>query len=139
MAQTTIIPTYLFCNRQLYQLILDNRNFVVPAYSCGLVGTQWGKIVFEGAFLFSCQFFYLVMKKVYLNLTLYVTFIYRCMRIKIMFQRVSLLTPEDIWFRCDLYLRFIPPINLWKICIDLRPFSKYLQLEAIEVAEVKQP
>ena len=124
MAQTTIIPTYLFCNRQLYQLILDNRNFVVPAYSCGLVGTQWGKIVFEGAFLFSCQFFYLVMKKVYLNLTLYVTFIYRCMRIKIMFQRVSLLTPEDIWFRCDLYLRFIPPINLWKICIDLRPFSK---------------
>ena len=27
--------------------------------------------------------------------------------------------------KCDLYLRFIPPINLWKICIDLRPFSKY--------------
>ena len=36
----------------------------------------------------------------------------------------TLLTPEDIWFKCDLYLRFIPPINLWKICIDLRPFSK---------------
>ena len=35
-----------------------------------------------------------------------------------------LLTAEDIWFKCDLYLRFIPPITLWKICIDLRPFSK---------------
>ena len=38
---------------------------------------------------------------------------------------ISLLTAEDIWFKCDLYLRFIPSINLWKICIDLRPFSKY--------------
>ena len=37
----------------------------------------------------------------------------------------SLLTAERIWFKCDLYLRFIPPINLWKVCIDLRPFSKY--------------
>ena len=37
----------------------------------------------------------------------------------------ALLTAERIWFKCDLYLRFIPPINLWKICIDLRPFSKY--------------
>ena len=37
----------------------------------------------------------------------------------------TLLTAERIWFKCDLYLRFIPPINLWKICIDLRPFSKY--------------
>ena len=36
----------------------------------------------------------------------------------------SLLTAEDIWFKCDLYLQFIPPITLWKICIDLRPFSK---------------
>ena len=36
----------------------------------------------------------------------------------------TLLTAEDIWFNCDLSLRFIPPINLWKICIDLRPFSK---------------
>ena len=36
----------------------------------------------------------------------------------------SLLTAEDIWFKCDLSLPFIPPINLWKICIDLRPFSK---------------
>ena len=36
-----------------------------------------------------------------------------------------LLTAEDIWFKCDLYLRYIPSINLWKICIDLRPFSKY--------------
>ena len=35
-----------------------------------------------------------------------------------------LLTPEDIWFKCDLYLQFIPPINLWKICSDFRPFSK---------------
>ena len=38
---------------------------------------------------------------------------------------LSLLTAERIWFKCDLYLRFIPPINLWKVCIDLRPFSKY--------------
>ena len=37
----------------------------------------------------------------------------------------TLLTAERIWFKCDLYLRFIPPINLWKVCIDLRPFSKY--------------
>ena len=36
----------------------------------------------------------------------------------------ALLTAEDIWFKCGLYLRFIPPINLWKIWIDLRPFSK---------------
>ena len=37
----------------------------------------------------------------------------------------SLLTAEDIWFKCNLPPWFIPPINLWKICIDLRPFSKY--------------
>ena len=37
----------------------------------------------------------------------------------------SLLTAERIWFKCDLPQRFIPPINLCKICIDLRPFSKY--------------
>ena len=37
----------------------------------------------------------------------------------------TLLTAERIWFRCDLYLRFITPMNIWKICIDLRPFSKY--------------
>ena len=36
----------------------------------------------------------------------------------------SLLTAEDIWFKYDLYLRFIPPINIWNICIDLRPFLK---------------
>ena len=36
----------------------------------------------------------------------------------------ALLTAEDIWFKCDLYLQFIPPITLWKICIDLRTFSK---------------
>ena len=36
----------------------------------------------------------------------------------------TLLTGECIWFKCGLYLRFIAPNNLWKICIDLRPFSK---------------
>ena len=36
----------------------------------------------------------------------------------------SLLTAECIWFKCDLYLRFIPPINIWNIWIDLRPFLK---------------
>ena len=36
----------------------------------------------------------------------------------------SLLTAECIWFKCGLYLRFIPPINLWKIWIDFRSFSK---------------
>ena len=39
-----------------------------------------------------------------------------------------LLTAEDIWFKCDLYLQFVPPITLWKICIDLRPFSKCFRL-----------
>ena len=39
-------------------------------------------------------------------------------------QRLSLLTAEDIWFKYDLYLQFIPPINIWNICIDLRPFLK---------------
>ena len=38
--------------------------------------------------------------------------------------RLTRLTAEDIWFKYGLSLRFIPPINLWKICIDLRPFSK---------------
>ena len=38
---------------------------------------------------------------------------------------ISLLTAERIWFKCDLPQKFIPPINLWKVCIDLRPFSKY--------------
>ena len=36
----------------------------------------------------------------------------------------SLLTAEDIWFKCDLYLQFIPSINIWNIWIDLRPFLK---------------
>merc|ERR1711894_295582 len=36
----------------------------------------------------------------------------------------SLLTAERIWFKCDLYLRFIPPINIWNIWINLRPFLK---------------
>ena len=42
----------------------------------------------------------------------------------IWYDSTTLLTAECIWFKCSLYLRFIPPINLWKICIDLRPFSK---------------
>jgi hypothetical protein len=29
-------------------------------------------------------------------------------------------------FFCDLSLKFIPPINIWKNCIDLRLFSKIL-------------
>ena len=37
----------------------------------------------------------------------------------------SLLTAERIWFKYDLYQRFIPPMNVWKFYIDLRPFSKY--------------
>ena len=36
----------------------------------------------------------------------------------------SLLTAECIWFKCDLYLQFIPPINIWNIWNDLRPFLK---------------
>ena len=40
----------------------------------------------------------------------------------------TLLTAENIWFKCDLYLQFIPTINLWKVCIDLRPFSKCFRL-----------
>ena len=36
----------------------------------------------------------------------------------------SLLTAERIWFKCDLYLPFMPPINTWNIWIDLRPFLK---------------
>ena len=52
----------------------------------------------------------------------------------------SLLTAEDIWFKCELSLQFIPPINLWKICIDLRPFSKCFRVLFLrsKVAEVKQ-
>ena len=40
----------------------------------------------------------------------------------------ALLTAEDFWFFCDLYLQFIAPINLWNKCIDLRLFSKYLRV-----------
>ena len=29
---------------------------------------------------------------------------------------------------CNLYLQFIAPINLWKNCVDLRLFSKYLHV-----------
>ena len=36
----------------------------------------------------------------------------------------TLLTAECIWFKCNLYLRFIPPINIWNIWNDLRPFLK---------------
>ena len=35
----------------------------------------------------------------------------------------SLLTAEDFWVFCDLYLQFIALINLWNKCIDLRLFS----------------
>ena len=35
-----------------------------------------------------------------------------------------LLTAEDFWFFCDLYLQFIAPINLWNKSIDLRLFLK---------------
>ena len=40
----------------------------------------------------------------------------------------TLLTAEDVWYFCYLSLKFIPPINIWKICIDLRLFSKYLRV-----------
>ena len=39
----------------------------------------------------------------------------------------SLLTAEVFWLLCDLYLRFIPPINLWNKCIDLRLFLECLK------------
>ena len=38
----------------------------------------------------------------------------------------SLFTAEDIWFFCNLSLKFIPPINIWKIYIDFRLFSNFL-------------
>ena len=44
---------------------------------------------------------------------------------KVIWQSPTLLTAERIWFKCDLPQQFIPPINLWKVCIDLRQFSKY--------------
>ena len=37
---------------------------------------------------------------------------------------LPLLTAEDFWFFCDLYLQFKAPINLWNKCIDLRLFFK---------------
>ena len=37
---------------------------------------------------------------------------------------LTLLTAECIWFKCDLYLRFIPLINIRNIWNDLRPFLK---------------
>ena len=36
------------------------------------------------------------------------------------------LTAEEVWCFCNLYLQFIPPINIWKKFIDLRLFSKCL-------------
>ena len=36
-----------------------------------------------------------------------------------------LLNAEDVWFFCYLSLKFIPPLNIWKIIIDLRLFSKF--------------
>ena len=41
--------------------------------------------------------------------------------------RKALLTAEDIWFFCDLYLQFIAPFNLWNKCIGLRLLSKCLE------------
>ena len=40
------------------------------------------------------------------------------------FTRIALLTAEDFWFLCDLYLQFIAPINLLNKSIDLRLFLK---------------
>ena len=54
---------------------------------------------------------------------------------------LSLLTAEDISFKWDLPQRSIPPINLWKICIDLRSFSKCFRVPFFkdsEVAKVKK-
>ena len=39
-----------------------------------------------------------------------------------LFAFTSLLTAEDVWFFGDLSLKFIPPINIWKIKNDLRLF-----------------
>ena len=44
--------------------------------------------------------------------------------VKVNLHYQSLLTVEDFWFKCDLYLQFIAPINLWNKCIDLRLFLK---------------
>ena len=44
---------------------------------------------------------------------------------------------SSLWFKCDLYLWFIPPINLWKICIDLRPFSRSLRLPRSNNLEIQ--
>ena len=38
----------------------------------------------------------------------------------------ALLTAENIWFFCNLYLQFIAPINFWNKRIDWRLFSKYV-------------
>ena len=43
----------------------------------------------------------------------------------------SLLTAERIWFKCNLYLQFVPPMNVWKICIDLRSFSKCFRVPVL--------
>ena len=55
---------------------------------------------------------------------------------------VPLLTAKDVWVFCDLYLRFIPSINLWKKSIfkifDSAVFvamrSKHIQVEQINTA-----
>ena len=36
------------------------------------------------------------------------------------------LTAEEVWCFCNLYLQFLPPINIWKKFIDLRLFSNLL-------------
>ena len=41
-------------------------------------------------------------------------------------RNTPLLTAEEVFFFGGLSLKFLPPINIWKICIDLRLFSKFL-------------
>ena len=48
----------------------------------------------------------------------------------------ALLTAEDFWFFCDLYLQFIGPISLWNKSIDLRLFLKCNFLTVFEAIEV---
>jgi hypothetical protein len=37
-----------------------------------------------------------------------------------------ILATEEVWFKCDLYLQFIPHTNLFMKCVDLRLFAIYL-------------
>ena len=44
------------------------------------------------------------------------------------------LTAEEVWCFCNLYLQFLPPINIWKKFIDFRLFSKCLVLLFLKIA-----